>query len=157
MKQIVLLIDPDGDCEDAVSEAAAREGYDTHRVRTSREAFALLQGRFYNLALAVIDVDPGAHGLGLMEAMTSCADRPPILVLTGLEESYMKPIARAHGAAACLGKPVDPHKLSTLLRRLIAKRRVTADRWGHPLPALGGNGRGAVQTALRGIAAKLKP
>src|ERR1044071_7678705 len=134
MKQIVLLIDADGDCEDTVSEVAAREGYDTHRVKTSREAFALLQGRFYSLRLIVVDVDPGAHGLAVMEAITSCADRPPLLVLTALEESYMKPIARAHGAAGCLAKPLDARKLSTLLRRLIEKQHLSADRWGHPLP-----------------------
>ncbi len=156
MKQVILLIDSDGDCEDLVSEVAYREGYDTHRVRTSREAFALLQGRFYSLGLIVIDVDPGAHGVAVMEAISSCADRPPILVLTGLEESYMKPIARSHGAAACLAKPLDSHQFSILLRELIATPCLTADRWGHPLPDCRKNGRRAMEDARRGIAAKLK-
>ena len=63
------------------------------------------------LALVIVDVDPGAHGLALLEAISGCADRPQIVVITALEETYMTPIARKHGASACLGKPITLQRL----------------------------------------------
>ena len=41
----------------------------------------------------IVDVDPGAHGPALLEAISSCADHPQIVVITAFEETYMKPIS----------------------------------------------------------------
>jgi DNA-binding response OmpR family regulator len=148
----VLLVDADGDSEGIVSEAAARTGHAVLLAKTSRDAFRILANQMRRLDLVIVDVDPGAHGLSLLEAISGCADRPPIIVITALEETYMKPISMEHGAAACLGKPVAIGKLKSTINDVSAKRSLTCDRWGFLIPPIHGL---HTNPHFRGIAAKL--
>jgi DNA-binding response OmpR family regulator len=154
-ENIVLLVDADGDSEGIVSEAAARAGRDMLLVKTSRDAFRILKNKMQRLDVVIVDVDPGAHGLALLEAINGCADRPPIVVITALEETYMKPIAMEHGAAACLGKPIMIQKISAVLNAVSTQSR-TFDRWGHLIPSKV-NKEPTVNARFGGIAAKLSP
>ncbi len=79
-----------------------------------------------------------------------------MIVLTALEEDYMKPIASEHGAAGCLGKPLILRKLATTIARVMADARLTSDQWGHPTPSQTA-GRSTVKETQRGIAGKLSP
>lgn len=151
----ILLVDADGDSEAIVSRAAKREGRDLLAARTSREAFGILGEQMQSLGLVIVDVDPGAHGLALMEAINSCADRPSIVMITALEETYMKPISLKHGAAACLGKPITVGQVGSLLRELSQRSR-TCDRWGGLIPSTA-NRELNVRACFSGIAAKLCP
>jgi DNA-binding NtrC family response regulator len=151
----ILLVDADGDSEGIVSEAAALTGRDVLVTKTSRAAFRILGEQMARLEVVVVDVDPGAHGLALLEAISSCADRPPIVVITALEGTYMEPIARKHGAAACLGKPITVQRLTATLKDG-STRSLTSDRWGCLLPAPISNELD-VNACFRGIAAKLNP
>jgi DNA-binding response OmpR family regulator len=151
----ILLLDADGDLEAIVSEAATRTGRDVLVAKTSRAAFGVVGEQVQRIELVVVDVDPGAHGLALLEAISSCADRPPIVVITALEETYMEPIARKHGAAACLGKPITvPGLVSTL--KNATTRSLTSDRWGGLVPATASTAVD-LNASLRGIVAKLSP
>lgn len=151
----ILLVDADGDSEAIVSEAATLTGRDVLVAKTSRAAFRILGEQMQRLEIVVVDVDPGAHGLALLEAISSCADRPPIVVITALEEAYMEPIARKHGAAACLGKPITVQRLTATLKNS-STRSLTSGRWGSLVPSTAGN-EIDIKTCLRGIAAKLSP
>lgn len=151
----ILLVDADGDSEKIVSLAVARAGRDVLVARTSSDAFQILKDQMQRLAFVVVDVDPGAHGLALLEAISACADRPQIVVITALEETYMIPIAAKHGAAACLGKPVTLHRLNSTLNA-VATRPLTCDRWGGLVPSTA-NEIVNVKDRFRGIAAKLSP
>jgi len=91
----------------------------------------------------------------LLEAISGCADRPPILVITALEETYMKPIAMKHGAAACLGKPITVQRLCSSLND-VSQRLLTCDRWGNLTPSTV-NEESNIRACFRGIAAKLSP
>jgi DNA-binding NtrC family response regulator len=152
----VLLIDADGDCEEPVSAAAVQIGHRAQWVRTSQEAFAILTADLQRLALVIVDVDPGSHGLALLEAISACADRPPVVVIAALEEAYMKSIAEEHGAAACLGKPLAVEKLKSTMTHALAHRSLTCDRWGCLIPQRVHNRLG-VKAACAGIATKLSP
>ena len=154
-KHSILLIDADGDSEAIVSEAATLAGREVLMVKTSRDAFRILGDQIQRLDVVIVDVDPGAHGLALLEAISSCADRPPIVVITALEETYMEPIARKHGAAACLGKPIALHRLHSTLND-VATRSLTCDRWGGLVPSTA-NETLDVKARFRGIGAKLSP
>ena len=154
-ENIVLLVDADGDSEGIVSEAAAHVGRDVLLAKTSRDAFRILKNKMQRLDVVIVDVDPGAHGLALLEAINGCADRPPIVVITALEETYMKPIAMEHGAAACLGKPIMIQKISSALNAVSTQAR-TCDRWGCLIPSKV-NRELNVQASFSGIAAKLSP
>jgi DNA-binding response OmpR family regulator len=151
----VLLVDADGDSETIVSEAANRTGRDVLVAKTSRDAFRILGDQMQRLDLVIVDVDPGAHGLALLEAISGCADRPQIVVITALEETYMKPISMKHGAAACLGKPMGIAKLKSTLGA-VSKRSLTCDRWGCLIPSTV-HKKLNVKACFSGIAAKLSP
>lgn len=154
-ENIVLLVDADGDSEGIVSEAAARTGRDVLLAKTSRDAFRVLGNKMRRLDVVIVDVDPGVHGLALLEAINGCADRPPIVVITALEETYMKPIAMEHGGAACLGKPIMIQKISAALSAVSTQSR-TSDRWGRLIPSKVKT-EPAVNAGFGGIAAKLSP
>ena len=151
----ILLVDADGDSAAIVSEAANRTGRDVLVAKTSRDAFRILEDRMQRLSLVIVDVDPGAHGLALLEAISGCADRPQIVVITALEEAYMKPISMKHGAVACLGKPITVQRLSSTLNG-VAKRSLTSDRWGCLVPSTLGKELN-IKACFKGIAAKLSP
>ena len=149
---VILLVDADGDSTSTVSEAAAGIGCDVLLAKTSREAFGIFGTQLRRLNSVIVDVDPGVHGLALLEAISSCADRPPIVVITALEETYMKPIAMEHGAAACLGKPILIQRLRSDLNAVLMHSR-TSDRWGCLVPSKVNNVN--LKACFRGIAAKL--
>lgn len=107
------------------------------------------------IQVVVVDVDPGAHGLALLEAISSCADRPPIVVITALEEAYMTPIAIKHGASVCLGKPITLQRLRSALNRA-SNRSLTCNRWGSLVPSTADQ-RVDVKACFKGIAAKFGP
>jgi DNA-binding response OmpR family regulator len=152
-ENIVLLIDADGDCEGIVAKAAACTGRDVLLVKTSRDAFGVLQNEMRCLDAVIVDVDPGAHGLALLEAISGCADRPPIVVITALEETYMTPIALEHGAAICFGKPILTQNLSSALNA-VSKQSRTCDRWGCLIPSRAKHDLN-VRACFCGIATKL--
>ena len=154
-KGTVLLVDADGDSKAIVSEAAPRTGRDLIVVATSPDAFKVLDDQMGRLDAVIVDVDPGAHSLALLEAITSCGDKPPIVVVTALEETYMNPIAMEHGAMACLGKPITIQKLSATLDAVSGHSR-TCDRWGHLISSTV-NSEMDVRGQFSGIAAKLCP
>jgi CheY-like chemotaxis protein len=151
----ILLVDADDDSEAIVLEAATRTGHDVLRARTSRDAFKILGKQMQRLDLVIVDVDPGVHGLALLEAISGCADRPPIIVITALEEAYMKPIALKHGAVACLGKPFTAKRLGSSLQAA-SQRLLTCDRWGSLIPSAAQSALN-IKACFRGIAAKLSP
>lgn len=154
-EKLVLLVDADGDTEGFVRESAARVHREVILAKTSRDAFRVLELRMWRLDLVVIDVDPGIHGLALLEAISGCTEHPPMIVLTALEEAYMEPIAREHGAIGCLGKPITLARLEAVLKRA-AHQTPTCDRWGSVVPAESHRAT-EFKTAFRGIAEKLSP
>lgn len=151
----VLLVDADGDCESIVTEAVARIGHDVLVAKTSPDAFWILEDQMKRLDLVVVDFDPDAHGLAFLEAISACADRPQIVVITALEETYMEPIGLKHGAAACLGKPITVQRLSRTLED-VSKRALTCDRWGCLIPSTAHKELN-LSARFSGIAAKLSP
>jgi DNA-binding NtrC family response regulator len=116
-ENVVLLVDADGDSVGIVLEAAARIGHTARLAKTSREAFEILKREIRRLDIVIVDVDPGAHGLALLEAISGRAERLPIIVVTALEETYMKPITAEHGATACLANRSGSKRSSPRLMR----------------------------------------
>ncbi len=132
--KLILLVDADADCGGIVLEAAARTGHGVRLSRDSAEAFRFLSREFDEIDSLIVDVDPGSHGLGLLEAISALHCRPPIIVLTALEESHMEPVVTRHGAAACLGKPISIDRLCAAIRLVTGGEHhgQSSDPWGHP-------------------------
>lgn len=152
----IFLIDADGDCEEIASRAAARSKRRLRWLGTTRDIFRGSHGGDGNAELIMVDLDPGSHGMALLEAISACAVRPPVIVLTALEEAYMAPIAREHGADACLGKPLTVEKTAAAIDRALTHRSLTSDAWGHETPRRP-SGRHERDQAIQGIVRKLSP
>jgi DNA-binding response OmpR family regulator len=152
----ILLVDADGDCEELVRSVATGIGRCVRCVRTSREAFAILSEQLRKVEIMIVDVDPGAHGIALLEALSGCPERPPMMVLTALEETYMQPIAKNHGATVCLDKPISAARLRTAFAKLERREHMMSDTWGHPTVPKATH-TSEVKFAIRGISQKLSP
>lgn len=134
-EKVILLVDADADCAGIVLEAGARTGHGVRLSRDSREAFGFLNREFDRIDSLVVDVDPGSHGMALLAALAALRCRPPVIVLTALEESHMEPVAARHGAVACLGKPGSIERLTAVIDRFVRRendQEISCDPWGHP-------------------------
>src|SRR6476620_10075065 len=103
--KVLLLVNADQSSAELVSRAAIKTGHHVVRAQTSREAFGIIERELTEIDVIVINLDPGVHGMAVLEAMHLSADTPPVITLTGLEKAYMCGIAAVHGVAACVGKP----------------------------------------------------
>jgi DNA-binding response OmpR family regulator len=133
--KIILLVDVDADSAGVVLEAGARTGHGVRLSRGEEDALAILSREFDRIDSIVVDVDPGSAGLSLLEAISALHERPPIIALTSMEQSYMEPFVARRGAGACLGKPISIEHLHAALEHVTGPdvgAEVSCDPWGHP-------------------------
>src|SRR5437762_10717681 len=114
-RNVVLVLDADADTARAVASATAARNCDLRFVQTSREFFHFCREDFENVTAIVLDVDPGMHGMAILEASDVCENNPPIIVVSALEEHRLGPVVQRHGAMACLGKPLSSTRLGRAL------------------------------------------
>ena len=135
MTKNILLFDADSDSVGVLVRAAALKGHSVRLVTRTDDAFRILNCNFDDIDVVVVDADPGGHAMALVEAINGCEQRPPVIVLTALEEEYIKRIAAIHGAAIYLGKPLTVEKIESILDHLPQERQrrraCSCDAWGH--------------------------
>jgi FixJ family two-component response regulator len=134
-RNVVLVVDADADTARAVEIAAASADVDPRFMRTSGEFFHFCNDDFENVGAIILDVDPGVHGMAILEAVDACENTPPVIVVSALEEAHLHAIVRRRGAVACLGKPISVSRLIRVLDEITARRVSTGrcDLWGHPV------------------------
>lgn len=131
-RNVVLVLDADADTARAVASAAAGAGCDVRFVRTSKDFFQFCHEDFEGVAAIILDVDPGVHGMAILEALDACENTPPIIVVSALEEHRLSSVVRQHGAIACLGKPLSFARLAHAVERaLTIAAAPRCDVWGH--------------------------
>jgi DNA-binding NtrC family response regulator len=136
MKSNILLVaHEDGTSNSVIADAAARTGHGLRHANSGREAFETLRSGLDDIDLVIIDIDPGMHSLTILEALSYCKTAPPVIVVTGLEEFEMEPIAYRHGATACIGKPFSSGELAALIAEVCPctsePPAKSCDLWGH--------------------------
>lgn len=139
MKANALLISKEtSDANPVIAQALARAGFFSLRVRDAKRAFELFRDGLPEVDLVIIDVDPGIHSMAILEAITARESAPPVIVVTGFEQFEMAPIARRHGAAACIAKPFTAAELLARINDVCppdyASSACNCDAWGHPFP-----------------------
>lgn len=117
-RNVVLLIDADADTASSVLQAASLTNLNVRFARTSRDLFQLIQAGLDDVAVVVLDVDPGVHGMAVIEALDAWGPAPPVIVISSLEETHIGPVALAHGAQECFGKPITIDRLKTAITKL---------------------------------------
>jgi FixJ family two-component response regulator len=131
-RSVVLVLDADADTARAVASAATTRNCDLRFVQTSKEFFHFCREDFENVIAIILEIDPGMHGMAILEASDVCENTPPIVVVSALEEHCLGPVVQRHGAIACLGKPLSFTQLGRALDQAV--ERATAPRcdlWGH--------------------------
>ena len=131
-RNVVLVLDADADTASAVASAATTRNYDLRFVQTSKEFFHFCREDFESVVAIILEIDPGMHGMAILEASDVCENTPPIVVVSALEEHCLGPVVQRHGAIACLGKPLSFTQLGRALDQAV--ERATAPRcdlWGH--------------------------
>ena len=140
MKANALLISNETSNSNAViAQATSRAGFFLFRVNDAKQAFELLRNGLPEIDLVIIDVDPGIHSMAILEAITARHSSPPVIAVTGFEQFEMAPIARRHGAAACIAKPFTAAELLARIANVCpayhsASNARRCDAWGHPVP-----------------------
>ncbi len=105
---LILLLTLDPMVEETMAEALLETGGIICLARTSDDAMRIVCNNGSELDLAVIDFDHGSNGMTLINAINTCANRQvPLLALTAPGEEHAKCVARTHGAAECLAKPIS--------------------------------------------------
>jgi FixJ family two-component response regulator len=131
-RSVVLVLDADGDTARTVACAAASLSCDLRFMRSSKEFFHFCNDDFENVAAIVLDVDPGMHGMAVLEALDACENTPPAIVVSALEEHHLSSVVQQHGATACLGKPLSSMRLTRAVEKaLAAATPPRCDVWGH--------------------------
>ncbi|MET0252739.1 MAG: response regulator [Terrimicrobiaceae bacterium] len=92
---------------------------------TAAESFRILRDGAKDVKLVIIDIDPEMHGVALLTAVAGFRENVPVVVVTGLEESYMKPLAVRRGAVECLGKPVAANRFAEVIQRHCGAREAS--------------------------------
>ena len=130
-RDILLVTNGANDLNGTVAEAAGKTGRGTMEASMSRDTFEALE----DVDVAVVDVDPILHGLGIVETLSDSEPAPPIIALVDVDEAEATPLVQRHGAAACLRKPFGADELASLIERVCASacrnKPLSCDKWGH--------------------------
>jgi two-component system, NtrC family, response regulator GlrR len=113
-----LLADDDEAALDGLRSLLEAWGYTVKTAQDGRAALALVAE--VRPAVVITDVVmPAMSGLELLEAVHRDQPAIPVIVLTARGTDDTRRRAVAHGAFACLPKPVDTERLKSLLDRAV--------------------------------------
>jgi len=104
--RLILLLTPDQQLEELLSEDLLGKGAIALVARNADEALQIVCSRGKELDLAVIDFDDGCHGMTLLSALNTCQPTLSIIVVTSSDAYHAAAIAYANNVAACLAKPI---------------------------------------------------
>jgi FixJ family two-component response regulator len=133
-RNVILVLDADADTARAVANTAAGVACDVRFVRTSKDFFHFCHEDFENVVAIILDVDPGVHGMAILEALDACENTPPIIVVSALEEHRLSSVVHERGAIACLGKPLSFLRVANAVEEALTIAALAAPRcdvWGH--------------------------
>jgi DNA-binding NtrC family response regulator len=92
-------------------------GRGLHLASSAPDAFTKIQRELGGVDMFIVDMDVEVHGVALLNALSFCADRVPVIVITNLEQADMEPVARSKGAVACYGKPVTAQQIREAIEK----------------------------------------
>ena len=137
-RNVILVVDADTDTASLIGSVAALLNLDVRFACSARHLFQLIKNGLDDVGVIVLDVDPGVHAMAALEALAAWEPAPPVIVISSLEEAHLHPVAIAHGAKECLGKPVSLPRVKgaiAKLARVPEARDCRCDLWGHPCEA----------------------
>jgi len=126
----ILYIDDDDGLRRLVSRALDRRGFEVDCALGGREGVAMAEQTRYDL-IAVDHYMPGQDGLATLQQLHLLPDPPPVIYVTGSEESRVAVAALKAGAIDYVVKTVGEEFFDLLARVIekgIARMRMDAER-----------------------------
>ena len=126
----ILYIDDDDGLRRLVSRALERRGFQVDCAAEGSEGVALAERAHYDL-IAVDHYMPGLDGLATLQQLHQLPDPPPVIYVTGSEESRVAVAALKAGAIDYVVKTVGEEFFDLLARAIekgIARMRLDAER-----------------------------
>ena len=126
----ILYIDDDEGIRRLVSRALTRKGYEVSLAATGAEGVAMVTAGAFDLC-AVDHYMPGMDGLGTLEALRALPACPPIVYVTGSEESRIAVAALKSGAEDYVVKSVGEDffdLLASSFEQVLERAQLRRDR-----------------------------
>jgi CheY-like chemotaxis protein len=119
-KDRVMVVEDDRDARETLAMALAQSGYAVDIVEDGRQALGRLGS--WPADVLVSDVNmPRMGGLELIRAMRASGRQQPVVLITGAEWDQLQ--EAAHGASACLRKPMSLDELIWAIECALACRQ----------------------------------
>ena len=136
-REILLVANGDAASNATIAEAVKQSGHRLRKISSCRQAFEILAAGLDDVDAVIIDLDPGVHSMAVLEAIGSSAAAPPVIAITGLEETEVAPIAFSRGSIDCIGKPFSLRRLLAVINLVSqpdwrSEHACSCDLWGHP-------------------------
>ena len=116
----ILIVDDSESDRVLMGTILERAGHETYLVSDLDGALKESRGRAMELVITDLQM-PGVHGLELIALLRELSPRPAIIAVSGTGSAQLD-MARAIGAGATLGKPVDPEELLDAVTKAVARR-----------------------------------
>ena len=121
-ERVVLVVEDDRDCLDAVCELLRFEGYRTVAASNGREALDYLRGPERPELILLDLMMPVMNGWQLLASLRQTAGLAAVPVVLLSADADLKQRARELGVAGYVRKPVDVETLLNVVRRHIGAR-----------------------------------
>src|SRR5262249_8594574 len=132
-REVILLVDADAETARGVGMVASDLQLDVRFAWQTEGDLNLYEG-LSDVALIVLDADPGIRAGGIPLEFARRGPALPLILIAGCDESELEPIPGAYRTTHRLRKPVSFEELSAACKRLIHHPEDGAcqcDRWGH--------------------------
>ena len=122
----VLLVDDDEDLRPALEQGFEIEGLSVATFPRAEDALAAVTRELYGCIVTDIRM-PGMGGMDFMRRCLEIDPALPVILITGHGEVALAVEAMRDGAYDFIEKPFPVHRLTTVVRRAIEKRRLVLE------------------------------
>ena len=135
-RNVILLVDADADTCTATLTAAQAAGFDVRFAQIQRDLSEITEIDLDDVAVMVLDYDPGVHGPATLEALERRLPARPLVLISSTKDGR-----HPYGPATHLTKPVTAEELGHAIEAVLSGCGAQApccDRWGHPCETIAG-------------------
>ena len=122
----ILVVDDEFSVRDSLCNWFRNEGYRTDTAENGSEALRKLQDSLWDIVLLDIKM-PGMDGMELQKHIKKIDNTIIVIIITAYATVDTAVDAMKEGAFDYLSKPIDPDKLSILIRNAVNQRRLIAE------------------------------
>jgi DNA-binding NtrC family response regulator len=122
----ILVVDDEFSVRDSLYNWFRNEGYRTETAENGSEALRKLQDNLWDIVLLDIKM-PGMDGMELQKHIKKIDNTIIVIIITAYATVDTAVEAMKEGAFDYLSKPIDPDKLSILIRNAVNQRRLIAE------------------------------